>query len=91
MANPVPRADKRIGLTLLLIIIYNFVGIRITVACSAHIGKLATKMVTKETSTHVDIFHSKTETPFLSVKQLQKTDFRPYSHRCGMIPESGNL
>ena len=79
-------------LTLLLIIIYIFVGIRITVACSAHIGKLATKMVSKEMpQTHVDIFHPKTETPFLSVKQLQKTDFCPYSHRYGMIPESGNL
>lgn len=69
-------------LTLLLIIIYVFVGIRITVACSAHIGKLATKMVSKEMpQTHVDIFQPKTETPFLSVKQLQKTDFCPYSHR----------
>ena len=84
--------DERMELTLLLIIIYIFVGIRITVACSAHIGKLATKMVSKEMpQTHVDIFHPKTETPFLSVKQLQKTDFCPYSHRYGMIPESGNL
>ena len=51
------------GLTLLLIIIYIFVGIRITVACPAHIGKPATKMVSKEMpQIHVDTFHSKTDT-----------------------------
>ena len=66
------------GLTLLLIIIYIFVGIKIIVAYSDCICKQATKTVSKEIlQTHVDILHSKTLTPFLSMKQLQKTDLHP--------------
>ena len=49
MASTIPRTGlKRTGLTLLLIIIYIFVGIKIIVACSAHICKWATKIVSKE-------------------------------------------
>ena len=66
------------GLTLLLIIIYIFVGIKIMVACSARICKWAAKTVSKEMlQTHVDTFHSKTSMPFLRIKQLQKMDLRP--------------
>ena len=49
---------KRMGLTLLLIIICISVGIKMIVACSACICKQATKIVTKKMpQTHVDIFH----------------------------------
>ena len=66
------------GLTLLLIIIYIFVGIKIIVACSAHIYKWATKIVSKEMlQTHVDIFHSENTVPYVSMKKLQKTDLHP--------------
>ena len=78
MASTVPSTGlKRMGLTLLLIIIYIFGGIKIIVACSACICKQATKMVSKEMlQTHVNIFHSKNTTPYVSTK-LQKTDFHP--------------
>lgn len=80
------------GLTLSLIIIYTFVGSKITVLCSARICKGATKTVGKEMpQTHIDIFHSKTSTPFFSIKQLQKIQLRPQSHRNGMISDWGNL
>ena len=61
MASTIPgTGPKRMGLTILLIIIYTFVGIEITVACSAHICKWVTKIVSKERlQTHVNIFHSK--------------------------------
>ena len=65
------------GLTLLLIIIYIFVGIKIIVACSARICKWATIIVSEEMlQTHVNIFHSKNMVPYVSMK-LQKTDFHP--------------
>ena len=78
MANTVPSTGlKRTGLTLLLIIICIFGGIKIIVACSACIYKQATKMVSKEMlQTHVNIFHSKNTTPYVSMK-LQETDFHP--------------
>ena len=45
-------------------IIYIFVGFKITVACSAHICKQTTKTVTKEVlQTHVNLFHSKNIVP----------------------------
>ena len=47
------------GLMLLLIIIYIFVGIKIIVACSACVYKQAVTSVSKEMlQIHVDIFHS---------------------------------
>ena len=65
------------GLALLLMIIYTFVGIEVIIACSAHIHKQATKIVSKEIlQTHVNIFHSKTSMPFLSMKKLQKMYIR---------------
>ena len=72
MAITVPRIGlKRMGLTLFLIIIYIFVGIKIIVACSAH--KQATKFVQqRDLGTHVNIFHSKNTVPYVSMKKLQK-------------------
>ena len=71
-------SDERMGLTLLLIIIYIFVGIRIIVAWSAHICKQATKIVSKEMlQTHVEIFHSENTTLYVSMKKLQKMDLHP--------------
>lgn len=68
---------KRTGLTLLLIIICIFVGIKIIVACSARICKWSTTIVSKDIlQTRVDIFHSKYMVPYVSMK-LQKTDLRP--------------
>ena len=65
MASTIPRTGlKTMGLTLLLIIIYIFVGIKIIVACSARICKQTTKIVSKEMlQTHVDIFHSENTVP----------------------------
>ena len=61
------------GLTLLLIIIYICVGIKIIVACSPCICKQATKIVSKEMlQIHVNIFHSNNMVPYVSMK-LQKT------------------
>ena len=79
MASTIPRTGlKRMGLTLLLIIIYILVGIKIIVACSARICKQATKTVNKEMlQTHVYFFHSKNTKPFVSMKKLQKTDLCP--------------
>ena len=66
------------GLTLLLIIIYISVGIKVIVACSAHICKRATKIVSKGMlQTHVNIFHSKNTVLYVSMKKLQKTDLCP--------------
>ena len=66
------------GLTLLLVIIYIFVGIKVIVACSAHNHKQATKIVSKEMpQTRVKIFHYKTPRPFLSTKKLQKMHLCP--------------
>ena len=49
MARAISRTGlKRMGLIPLLIIIYNFVGIKIIIACSANICKKATKIVSKE-------------------------------------------
>lgn len=72
MVSPFLRTGLKImGLTLLLIIIYAFVGIKIIVACSAHICNWATKIISKEMlQTHVDIFHSKYMVPYVSVKKL---------------------
>ena len=79
MASTIPRTGlKRIGLILLLIIIYIFEGIKIIVACSAHICKRAIKIVSKEIlQAHVDIFHSKYTVPYISMKKLQKMDLHP--------------
>ena len=50
-----------------------FVDIKITVACSAHICKQATKIVSKEMQqTHVDTFHSKNMASYVSMKKLQR-------------------
>ena len=63
------------GLILLLIIIYIFVGIKIIVACSARICKWATKIVSKEMlQTHVNIFQSENVALYISMKKLQKVD-----------------
>ena len=63
-------------LTVLHIIIYIFVGIR--TACSDHICKQETKIVSKEMlETHVDIFHSENTVPYVSTKKLQKMDLAP--------------
>jgi hypothetical protein len=49
MVSTVPRTGlKRKGLTLLLIVICIFVGIKIVAVGSAHICKQATKTVSKE-------------------------------------------
>ena len=49
MARTIPRTGlKRMGLTLLLILIDIFVGIKIVVACSAHICKWATTTASRE-------------------------------------------
>ena len=64
-------------LTLLLTIIYIFVGIKVIVACSAHIHKQATKIVSKEMpQTHVNIFYAKNMAPCVSMKKLQVIDSR---------------
>ena len=66
------------GLTLLLIIIYIFVSIKLIVTCSAHICNRATKIVSKEMlQTHVDVFHSENTAPYVNMKKLQKVDLRP--------------
>ena len=66
------------GLTLSLMTIYIFVGIKVIVACCAHIHKQATKTVSKEMpQTHVDIFHSKNTMPYVSMKKLQKMHLVP--------------
>ena len=66
------------GLTLWAIIIYIFVGIKIIVACSAHVCEQASKNVSKETRpTHVDTFHSKNKVPYVIMKKLQKMDLHP--------------
>ena len=66
------------GLTLLFIIIYIFVGIKIIAACSAHICKQANKTGSKEMlQTHVDIFPSENTAPFVGMKNLQKMGICP--------------
>ena len=79
MASTIPRTGPmKMGLTLLLIIIYIFVGIKIIAACSAHICKQATKIVSKEMlQIQVDIFHSENMVLYVSMKKLQKTDLWP--------------
>lgn len=74
MASTIPRIGfKRIGLTILLITIYMFVGIKIIVVCSAHICKRANKIVRKEMlQTHVDIFPSENTAPYVSMKNLRE-------------------
>ena len=55
-------SDEKLGLMLLFIIIYIFVGIRIIVACS--------RIVSKEMlQTHADISHFKISMPFLSIRE----------------------
>ena len=65
MARAISRTGlKRMGLTLLLIIIYNFVSIWIIVACSDHICKQAVKIVSKEmVQIHVNIFTLRIQCP----------------------------
>ena len=76
MGSVIPRTGlKRMGLTLLLIIICISVGIKMIVACSACICKPATKIVTKKMpQTHVNIFHSENVVSYISMKKLQKID-----------------
>ena len=79
------------GLTLLLIIIYIFVGIKIIVACSAHICKQATKTVSKEMlQTHADIFHSENTASYVSTKKLQKMDLHPNPIKMEWCLTAGN-
>ena len=77
MGSVIPRTGlKRMGLTLLLIIICISVGIKMIVACSACICKRVTNTVSKEMlQTHVDIFHSEYYTLYLSYR------------RCTFIPK----
>ena len=79
MASTIPRTGlKRMGFILLLIIIYIFEGIKILIACSAHICKRAIKIISKEIlQAHVDIFHSKNIVPYTSTKKLRKTNLHP--------------
>lgn len=74
MASTVLRTGlKTMGLTLLLIIIYIFVGTKITVPCSACVCKWTTTIVSKEMlQIHVDIFHSRNMAPCISMKKLQE-------------------
>ena len=53
--------------TLLLIIIYIFVGIKIMVACSARICKQTITTVSKEMLQVIN-FHSKNTVPYVSMK-----------------------
>ena len=74
------------GLTLLLIIIYAFVGIKIIVACSALIFKWAPEIVSKEILQSHLRWHLHSEYMALYVsKKLQKTDIYPQSHIDRMI------
>lgn len=73
-------SDEKLGLMLLLIIIYIFVGIRIIVACS--------KIFSKEMlQTHADNSQSKISMPFLSMKQRER-DLCP--NLIWRISDSGN-
>ena len=76
MGSVIPRTGlKRMGLTLLLIIICISVGIKVIVACSACICKQATKIVIKKMpQNHVNIFHSENVVSYISMKKLQKID-----------------
>ena len=55
-------SDEKLGLMLLFIIIYIFVGIRIIVACSRIVSK-------ERLQTHADISHFKISMPFLSIRE----------------------
>ena len=57
-------------------IVYNiFVGIKIIVACSAHVCKWATEIISKEVlQIHIGIFHSESMVPHVSMEKLQKMD-----------------
>ena len=74
MASTIPRTGlKRMGLTLLLIIIYVFWGIKIIIACSAHTCKRATTIVSKKMlQTHIDIFHSEKVVSYVSNTEVTK-------------------
>ena len=87
MATTILRTGlKRIGLTLLLKIMYIFVGFKRIVACFALICKLATKIVSKEMlQTHVDISHPENRAPYVSMKKLQKSHLCPQVHRNRMM------
>ncbi len=80
MASTIPRTGlKRMGLTILLIIIYIFVGLKIIVAYSADISKQATKTVSKEMlQTHVDISHSKNMAPTSAGRSYRRHTFIHY-------------
>ena len=75
MASTLPATSLKIMmLSLLLITIYIFVGIKISVAYSAHINKWAIKIFSKEMlQTHADNSQSKISMPFLSMKQRRGT------------------
>ena len=65
-------------LTVLLIAICIFVGIKITYIVAVHICKQKTKIVSKEMlETHIDSFPPKNATPYVSMKKMQKTDLCP--------------
>ena len=76
MVSTIPRTGlKRMGLALLLILIYILVGINEIAACSVDICKQATKTISKERlQSHVSIFHFKNTVPYVCMKKLQKTD-----------------
>ena len=79
------------GLTLLLIIIYIFVDIKIIVACSAHICKQATKIVSKEMlQTHVDIFQSENTSPMSAWKSYRRQTFTPNPKEMEWCLKSGD-
>ena len=55
-----------------------FEGIKIIAACSAHVCKRATKIISKEMlQIHVGIFHSESMAPYVSMEKLQKMDLCP--------------
>ena len=52
-----------------------FEGIKISVACSAHVCRWATKIISTEMlQIHVGIFHSESMAPYVSMEKLQKMD-----------------
>ena len=64
-------------------------NVKITVACSVVYDKWKSKIVSKEIlHMHADIFHSENTAPSVSIKKLQKMDFRPWSHRNGIMFDS---
>ncbi|EPY79974.1 hypothetical protein CB1_000877009 [Camelus ferus] len=68
----------RMAVTVLFMITYISVAIKAIVACSAHMCKQATKIVSKEMlQTHTDAFHSDNTVPHISMKILHEVDVGP--------------